>query len=217
MGWAVAEIIHRTSIYQFKLIIMGNPKNLAMYAIIDASSVETKTSDFIQRMVAKYDRERYAGIKLCQHGESKILLFEITSQPESVVKLIHSLAEMYSLYPAYVFETGEDSCHLKEAKYQSYSVEQAVMVFDVLPGGIAEWKKNAVGLMKKIYREDSVFLKVFVCEHEGIVYVTAYNSERDPKYRGEVIGVSGWKAAVEKFAKTLGGSIEFQQVRYANL
>ena len=53
MGWAVAEIMHRTSIYQFKLIIMGNPKDLAMYAIIDASSVETKTSDFIQRMVLR--------------------------------------------------------------------------------------------------------------------------------------------------------------------
>ena len=50
-----------------------------------------------------------------------------------------------------------------------------------------------------------------------MLYVAAYNSERDPKYQGEVIGVSGWKDAVVKFAKELEGSFEFRQARYANL
>ena len=188
-----------------------------MYSIIDASAVEEKISDVIQKLVARHGHNAYQGVKLCQHGENKIILFEVFLQKESVVRLIHCFAERYSLYPAYMFDAKVKDSLLEKSAYKSYVVDQAMMTFALNGKSFEDWKKEAVLLMKKIYREDSVFLKIFVCEHEEVLYVAAYNSERDPKYQGEVIGVSGWKDAVVKFAKELEGSFEFRQARYANL
>ena len=189
--------------------------NLVKYCIVDASSITASAKKAVKELVANYGNLVMDGAVLSPHGESAISFIEINFKEGPIVDLMVGMADRYNLYPFYIIE--ENKGHLpKSGKYQRYIVDEATCLF---PKNVRlpRFKELVIQECKKIYREDSVFLKSFVYEGENFFHVALFNSERSPKSRGTIIGVPEWNEAVCRFVSDLNGKVEFKTVRYANL
>ena len=193
--------------------------DLQKYAIVDASSLSETTRSMLKNLTERYGKNMVDGVVLSPHGEGKVVFIETLKKEGPIVEQINKLAEMYSLYPAYV--VNEDKDHLpKFGKLPWYVVEAAIMLFDKPAGGLEEFKEKMSHVMKVIYRDDSTFVKAFVYEGNTYMHVVFFNSERSPKYRGKNLGVPQWRDEIERLKKEIQvpcSKSEFKVVRYANL
>jgi len=190
--------------------------DLVKYCIVDASSMEQAAKAAVRKLVENYGSKVMDGSVISPHGESSVSFVEIDFKEGRVVDLMVALAERYSLYPFYIIE--ENKGHLpKQAKYQRYIVEEATALFPKTRSGLPRFKELLFQACKKIYREESVFVKAFVYEGERFFHVAMFNSERAPMSRDTIIGVPEWREAICKLVSNLSGSVTFKTVRYANL
>lgn len=190
--------------------------DLQKYCIVDASSMERAAKAAVGKLVEHYGSKMIDGSVICPHGESSVSFVEIDFKEGRVVDLMVAIAERHSLYPFYIIE--ENKGHLpKKAQYQRYIVEEATALFKKNSGGLPRFKERLMQACKKIYREESVFVKAFVYEGERYFHVAMFNSERSPKSRDIIIGVPEWREAICKLVSDLSGSVAFKTVRYANL
>ena len=101
-----------------------------------------------------------------------------------------------------------------------YKVDEVKMRFDDVPASEFEHFVNRCKQqVKEIYRNDSVFLKLFIYQDESACpYIMAFNSERSPMYRGNKIGVPEWPDSVLRFVKNMNCKVyKHKVVHYANL
>ncbi len=190
--------------------------DLVKYCIVDASSMEHAAKSAVRKLVERYGSKMVDGCVICPHGESSVSFVEINFKEGPVVDMMVNIAERYSLYPFYIIE--ENKGHLpKQAKYQRYIVEEGTALFKKTRAGLPRFKELLAQACKKIYREESVFVKAFVYEGDRFFHVAMFNSERSPKSRDTIIGVPEWREAICKLVSDLSGSVTFKTVRYANL
>jgi hypothetical protein len=119
-----------------------------------------------------------------------------------------------------LYVVHEDKTLPAERKVKWYSVDEAKIISKSI--SIPEFVKlidKCKSKVKEIYRNDSVFLKVFLYQDDdNCPHLLMFNSERVPKHLAEKIGVSGWKKAVCKFIKEMHfEEYAFAVVNYANL
>lgn len=186
-----------------------------MYAIVDASTLNSQSSakKALLEMVSAYGREYFDGVMISQYGANEVMFIELLKKEGPIVDILGAVADKYNLYPVYLVEEHKDYMP-RFAKYERFIVDQAVMQFDNV--NFAEWRQKFVLAAKEIYRNDHVFIKAFVYENRGVIRVMMHNSERDPMYRGSMLGVPQWHDAITKLAKELGGEPQFRTIRYAN-
>ncbi len=190
--------------------------NLEKYCIIDASSLEYAAKAAVGSLVENHGSKLIDGSVVSPHGETSVSFVEIDFKEGPVVDMMVAIAERYSLYPFYIIE--ENKGHLpKQAKYQRYIVEEATALFRRERLSLARFKELLLQACKKIYRENSVFVKAFVYEGDRFFHVALFNSERSPKSRDTIIGVPEWREVICKLVSDLNGSVTFKTVRYANL
>lgn len=200
--------------------------NLERYAIVDASMSESVKNALVA-VAKQYEKNMLSGVVLSPHGASKVFFIETIRKEGPIVDTIAHMAQQYGIYPAYVVNEDKDhapkySVRGKEA-FTWYVVDACTMLFSKPEGGMDEFLQQLHKLLKKIYREHSTFLKLFIYEGNTWMHVVSFNSERDPKYRGLEIGVPQWREEVcnlisdmEKEYK-VACKAEFKIVRYTNL
>jgi hypothetical protein len=187
-----------------------------MYALIDASASEEVLSQ-LQSVISVYGKRIRKGVVLTPHGESPVIFFEIKKKEGPIVEVLSNLAERYSLYPLYVIQENKD--HLpKHASNIWYMVDEVKYELTGVEDFEA-WKKQYSSLLKEAYRENHVFIKSFVYKGKsGVLHVMSFNSERQPNYRGTMLGVPEWSDQMIKLLKTVNAeNVVARAVRYTNL
>jgi hypothetical protein len=158
-------------------------------------------------------------IVVTPHGSDDIVFSEIENETSPIVDNLANLAERYSLYPMYIVQ--EDKVLAADsAGILWYKVDEVKMRFDdVKASEFDQFVEKCKQQVKEIYRNDSVFLKLFIYQDDDdCPYIMAFNSERSPKYRGNQIGVAEWPDAVCKFVKNMNCKVyKHKVVYYANL
>ncbi|MBE6443177.1 MAG: hypothetical protein E7020_00725 [Alphaproteobacteria bacterium] len=199
---------------------MEKGKNpLQTYAIVDASAPAEVLQE-VESVISIYGRRIRRGFVLTPHGVNKIIFFEVKKKHCQIVDVLAKLAEMYDLYPMYVMQEGK--CHLPKNPTETkwYLVDEVKMTMPVMTEEeFEQFKSSCMHVLKERYREDHVFIKLFVYRGKyGVVHVMAFNSERDPLYTGMDIGVPGWKDAMVKVeAEFKTEEVQRMCVRYTNL
>ena len=199
---------------------MEKEKNpLLTYAIVDASA-PAEVLQNVENVISSYGRRIRKGFVLTPHGVSNIIFFEVKKKRCQIVDVLAKLAEMYGLYPMYVMQEGK--CHLPKNPTETkwYLVDEVRMTMPVMTEEeFEQFKADCMHTLKERYREDSVFVKLFVYRGKyGVVHVMAFNTERDPLYTGMDIGVAGWNGAMAKVeAELRPEGVEHKRVRYTNL
>jgi hypothetical protein len=191
-------------------------KSLQTYALIDASASEEVLSQ-LQSVISVYGKRIRKGVVLTPHGESPVIFFEIKKKEGPIVEVLSNLAERYSLYPLYVIQENKDHLpkHANNIWYMVDEVKYELTGVDDLEA----WKKQYSSLLKEAYREDHVFIKSFIYQGKsGLVHVMSFNSERQPNYRGTMLGVAEWHEQMDKLLKAVNAeNVISRAVRYTNL
>ena len=197
---------------------MDEKKSFKAYAIVSASS-QHYVSERVKNVIAKHGQAVENGVVITPHGTDNIMLFEIPNATSQIVDELSSMANEYNLYPMYVIQE-ELAMPTDRDGVKWYKVDEVKMRFSMMSE--AEFVKfidAAKQCAKEIYRDDSIFLKIFAYRNEeGYVHVMAFNTERSPKYRGGKIGVPEWTDAVYKFVKSMFPRVHTHKViHFANL
>lgn len=81
------------------------------------------------------------------------------------------------------------------------------------------WIPDYQAVVEKIYNEDKVFIKSFVYHGKsGVPHILFFNSERNPKYKGETVGVQEWQNTMKKLVKSFcAKKVVKRLVRYTSL
>lgn len=201
--------------------------DLQRYAIVDRDSMNDSVKSVLTSVAKQYEKNMLAGYVLSPHGGNKVYFVETIKKEGPIVEAIAHLAHEYGIYPAYVI--NEDKDHLPKHSVREneafiwYVIDACTMLFSKPEGGREEFVQQLLQQIKKIYREDSTFLKVFLYEGNTYMHVVAFNSERDPKYRGSILGVPQWRDEVCRLVSDMEKEhkvtckAEFKTVRYTNL
>ena len=188
------------------------------YALIDASAAP-EVLEKVKSVIADYGQRIRSGYVLTPHGKDKVIFFEVKRKHCQIVDVLSQMARMYNLYPMYVIQ--EDKDHLpKETRPTWYMVDEIKMALKKMDEAeFDRFTDDYVQTVKKIYREDSVFIKSFVYLGKyGVPHVMSFNSERLPSYRGTMLGVPEWHDSMKKIEeKYKPVEIELMAVRYTNL
>ena len=197
---------------------MDEKKSFKAYAIVSASS-QHYVSERVKFVISKHGQGVENGIVITPHGTDSIMVFEIPNATSQIVDELSSLAKEYNLYPMYVIQE-ELALPTNRDDVKWYKVDEVKMRFSMMSE--AEFVKfidAAKQCAKEIYRDDSIFLKIFAYRGEsGHVHVMSFNTERSPKYRGDKIGVPEWTDAIYKFVKEMFPRVHTHKVvHYANL
>ncbi len=190
--------------------------SLEKYCIIGASSMSDVARRSIKGLVESYGSRVVDGWCVTQYGVSAVTFVQIEWKEGPIVDMMVSLAERYNLYPFYIMEENKGYLS-KQAKFQHYIVEEATAVFSKNAAGIDRFKELVGQTCKKIYREEHVFVKMFMYEALDGYHAAMFNTERSPQSRDKIIGVPEWREAVCKFVSEMCGSVRFKTIRYANL
>ena len=149
--------------------------DLQKYAIVDASSLSETTRSMLKNLTERYGKNMVDGVVLSPHGEGKVVFIETLKKEGPIVEQINKLAEMYSLYPAYV--VNEDKDHLPRfGKLSWYVVEAAIMLFDKPAGGLEEFKEKMSQKLDAINRKGNLYWNFFVDEKAKSIQVVFFNS-----------------------------------------
>lgn len=201
--------------------------NLNRYAIVDGDSMKESVKSVLTSIAKQYEKNMLCGFVLSPHGGDKVYFVETIKKEGPIVDTIAYLAKEQGIYPAYVINEDKDhtpkhSVRDKEA-FTWYVVDACTMLFKKPEGGKEAFLGQLLQQVKKIYREDSTFLKLFFYEGNTWMHVVGFNSERDPKYRGREIGVPQWRDEICRLISemekehSLECKAEFKIVRYTNL
>ena len=204
---------------------MDSKNSLQMYALVSASAASSEVVETVKKVISTYGRRIRNGFILTPHGFDEIVFFEIKQKGGPIVETLTALVRIYPwLYPMYVIQENKD--HLP--KYPISSSSRWWMVDEVkfqIPNmdeeKTKEFMKRYIDLLKRIYRQESVFVKSFIyLGKSGTVHVMSFNSERPIKFRGGMLGVPEWNEAMDKILAALGGEVEEVQkmaVRFTNI
>ena len=198
--------------------MVKNVNHCRRYALIDASAAP-EVLEKVKSVIADYGQRIRSGYVLTPHGKDKVIFFEVKRKHCQIVDVLQQMASMYSLYPMYVIQ--EDKDHLpKTTKTTWYVVDEIKMALNKMDQNEFDlFVDDYVQTVKSIYRDDSVFVKSFVYLGKyGVPHIMSFNSERQPSYRGTMLGVPEWHDAMKKIeAKYEPEEIECMSVRYTNL
>ena len=200
---------------------MEQKDSLQMYALVDASGVTKEVANAVETVVSTYGRRIRHGYVLTPHGESPIIFFEIRKKECPIVESLTALVQMYpGLYPVYVVQENKDHLPKAGAKNRWWMVEEIKFEIPNMDEEKTEaFKKRYLELIKRVYRQNSVFLKSFIyLGKKGSVHVMSFNSERPIKYRGGMLGVPEWNEAMDKvLAEFAPAGVAKMAVRYTNV
>ena len=195
---------------------MNRKKSVMAYAIV-SSSTSRDVSEKVRSVVSQHGKFIKNGVVITPHGVDNITFCEITDENSPIVDELSVLAEMHGLYPMYIIQ--EDKT-LSAKRVKWYQVSEVKMRFgNMAVPEFVELIDKSKNALKEIYREDSVFLKLFMYhDDEGYPHVMAYNTERNPKYVGDDIGVDDWEDSIYKYVEKLKPRVHtMKKVHYANL
>lgn len=196
---------------------------LQMYALIDASSVAPEINSAVENVIAIHGQRIRHGVVMTPHGESKITFFEIRKKCCPIVESLTSLVRMYpGLYPMYVVQENKDHLpkHVEGSKSKWWMVDEVKFeIWGMDQQTTEEWKAKYFEILKRIYREESVFIKSFIyLGKSGALHVMSFNSERTMKFRGGMLGVPEWNEAMDKVLAEVNPDIVSKMaVRYTNI
>lgn len=195
---------------------MNRKKSVMAYAIVSAST-SRDVSEKVRSVVSQHGKFIKNGVVITPHGVDNVTFCEITDENSPIVDELSVLAEMHGLYPMYIIQ--EDKT-LSAKRVKWYQVSEVKMRFgNMAVPEFVELIDKSKNALKEIYREDSVFLKLFMYhDDEGYPHVMAYNTERNPKYVGDDIGVDDWEDSIYKYVEKLKPRVHtMKKVHYANL
>lgn len=196
---------------------------LQMYALVDASGVSHEVTSAVENVVAIYGRRIRHGFVITPHGESEITFFEIKKKGCPIVEALTSLVRMYpGLYPMYVVQENKDHLpkHVADSRSKWWMVDEVKFeIANMTAEKMAEWKARYFEILKRMYREESVFIKSFVyLGKSGALHVMSFNSERSVNFRGSVLGVPEWNEVMDKVMAEAGAEkVTKMAVRYTNI
>ena len=195
---------------------MKRKKSFVAYAIVSAST-SRDVSEKVRSVVSQHGKFIKNGVVITPHGVDNVTFCEINDENSPIVDELSVLAEMHGLYPMYIIQ--EDKT-LSAKRVKWYQVSEVKMRFgNMAVPEFLELIDKSKNALKEIYREDSVFLKLFMYhDDEGYPYVMAYNTERNPKYLGDNIGVDDWENSIYKYVEKMKPRVHtLKKVHYANL
>lgn len=202
---------------------METKEALQMYALVDASGVSPEVTSAVENVVAIYGRRIRHGWVLTPHGESKITFFEIKKKGCPIVEALTSLVRMYpGLYPLYVVQENKDHLpkHVADSRSKWWMVDEVKFEIANMDEQSTEvWKAKYFEILKRIYREESVFVKSFIyLGKSGTIHVMSFNSERPANFRGSTLGVPEWNEVLDKVTAEAGAEkVTKMAVRYTNI
>ncbi len=202
---------------------MDKVNSLQMYALINTSAASSEVVETVKKVVANYGRRIRNGFVLTPHGFDEIVFFEIRKKGGPIVEALTALVRMYpGLYPVYVVQENKDHLpkHAEGSSSQWWMVDEVkFQISNMNEEKTREFMKRYLDILKRIYRQDSVFIKSFIyLGKSGTVHVMSFNSERPIKFRGGMLGVPEWNEVMERIMTEVGAEeVQKMAVRYTNV
>ena len=201
-----------------------NVRRVTRYAIVDASQREAL--DAVVAAVLVWNREVRYGFCLNQYGQSLVCFLEVMRKKGPIVETIQHQAEARGLYPVYIVQEDKDHLPKEDTGTRWYVVDEVRYdLTNMDEEKFTKWKADYIAACKRTYREDHVFVKTFAYLGKGgVLHVMSFNTDREPMYRGRVIGVPQWNDAMGGLIQRMKNehgyvpvNMRQKAVRYTNL